>query len=970
MQGVGAISGGDAKGLGATLVSQASSAPPVQKKSESDAEGKYSFRRRDALGRYVVLDLLGKGGMGEVYSAYDPTLDRKVALKVLRPALSKGNSVTTARAQLTHEAQAMAKLSHPNVIQVFDVGTVDGDVYVAMEFIDGMSLRDWLSEERSIDEIFEIFRNAALGLASAHEAGLVHRDFKPDNVLIGTDGRVRVIDFGIASLGGGETQNADAIIEELTSSGRNVAKAYTTLTGVAAGTPAYMAPEQFKALVCDARTDQFSFAVALYEAIYKERPFDGENIAELSTNVSEGNLRSAPAAADAPSWVCAALTRSLSAKPEDRHESMHALLEALSPPQSWLAKHRTLALACGALIAGALLALLLITPDNREPTCQQEEELVAGIWDDKRAQDLESHFATSQLPYAKATASKIVERLNKHTEGWLQARKNVCLAAAREDLSEDLKMRGMACLDRRLRELDAIGTILSSATDEVIKNSPIVVSELSPIADCTNTTLLANGGAALPPQWQDIDDRFSELKALHSAGQYKELLSRAKELHQLAEDRGFARGIGESVFWMATGEKGLAMYDEAEEHYFEAIRIGQQEKTPRIRASAWEGLMSLAGYIDKPKEGLRWHKHAIIANEEAGVDPELQARITYLHGFLHFKMQNYEKALAQLRASSALYEKIFGPSHWRVSTNLSLASASLRRLARLDEAAKEGQRALEIATASLGPDHPRLATIHNGAANTLGRLSRYDEARKHYQEALRLTIATSGERSAKVGLYLSNMANLELRAGDFKEGLRLAEEALALRREFLGDGNAGVVRTQLSIAQAHYRLGELERALSLQADAVNRYQLILGEEHRATAGAHATLCDYQRRAKQYRAARGSCTKALAVLDPDAPDPRELALGLTLAAWLDLQEGKKDEALRRAERAYLLRQEHKSLPSTEGQTRFVLGMALHAQGKREEARRHVEAARQTIADGEPGTLQDLPAIDAFLEASAH
>ncbi len=153
------------------------------------------------------------------------------------------------------------------------------------------------------------------------------------------------------------------------------------------------------------------------------------------------------------------------------------------------------------------------------------------------------------------------------------------------------------------------------------------------------------------------------------------------------------------------------------------------------------------------------------------------------------------------------------------------------------------------------------------------------------------------------------------------------------------------------------------------SDAVKRYQLIYGNEHRVTANAQAWLCNYQRRAKQYSAARGSCTKALAVLDPDAPDPRDLALVLTYAAWLDLQEGKKGQALERAQRAWRLRLEHTSLPSSEGQTRFVLGLALQAAGQPEDARKHVEAAKRTIAEGEPGTMQDIPEIDAFLASSA-
>ena len=246
---------------------------------------------------------------------------------------------------------------------------------------------------------------------------------------------------------------------------------------------------------------------------------------------------------------------------------------------------------------------------------------------------------------------------------------------------------------------------------------------------------------------------------------------------------------------------------------------------------------------------------------------------------------------------------------------------------------------------------------------------RFDEAREHYKEALRLTTATFGERSANVAMYLNNLAIMELRVGEYEEALRLAEKALELRKEVLGDGNAGVARTLLGIATAHYRLGDLKQALKIQGEATQRFQLIYGDAHRTTAGSKSGLCDYLRRAKQYSKARVACTAALKVLDPDAPDPRDLAKALTVTAWLDVEEGKKQIALERAERAWALRLEHTSKESFTGQTRFVLAMALHLNGKVEEAREHAERAKRTIESGEPGARMDVPALVAFLTRTA-
>ncbi|MBA2543935.1 MAG: serine/threonine protein kinase, partial [Deltaproteobacteria bacterium] len=235
------------------------------------------LERGTALGRYIVIDVLGEGGMGVVYSAYDPELDRKVAIKLLqaRPDSSAGSQGTSGQTWLLREAQAMARLSHPNVIAVHDVGTLSGHrVFIAMEQVDGVTLRVWLRDKvRPWREVIQIMTAAGTGLAAAHASGLVHRDFKPDNVLVDNNGRVRVMDFGLARLHPDETgerldRQSDALIEA-----RSPLSAPLTIAGTVIGTPAYMAPEIGDGMLADARSDQFSFGVALYEALYRGRPF-------------------------------------------------------------------------------------------------------------------------------------------------------------------------------------------------------------------------------------------------------------------------------------------------------------------------------------------------------------------------------------------------------------------------------------------------------------------------------------------------------------------------------------------------------------------------------------------------------------------------------------------------------------------------------------------------------------------------
>jgi serine/threonine protein kinase/tetratricopeptide (TPR) repeat protein len=339
------------------------------------------LQRGSSVGRYLLLDKLGEGGMGVVYKAYDPELDRTVALKLL-PADSEGQSE-----RLLREAQALAQLQHPNVIAVYDVGIFGGDVFVAMEFVAGQNARQWIKEEpRSQDEILDVFLAAGEGLAAAHRAGLIHRDFKPDNVVVGKDGRARVLDFGLArtvhlhepeaaaheSLATAGMIDEEDTVGELrsarravrapepapppTDSGRfsssNLLGSPLTHAGAIVGTPRFMAPEQHLGDAIDARADQFSFCVSLYWALYRSFPFDGE-----LDSLLRGQLAPPPPNATVPRWLRQVLLRGLGIKPEARFDSMAELLAALRADPR-LARRRWLRGAALAIAATAVVVAI------------------------------------------------------------------------------------------------------------------------------------------------------------------------------------------------------------------------------------------------------------------------------------------------------------------------------------------------------------------------------------------------------------------------------------------------------------------------------------------------------------------------------------------------------------------------------------------------------------------------------------
>jgi serine/threonine protein kinase len=269
------------------------------------------------IGRYVVRDRLGVGGMGAVYRAHDPELDREVALKVLLPDVADDED---ARARMVREARALAKLSHPNVIGVYDVGRHGAEVFLAMELVDGSDLSAWLAagEEgtgRPWRDVMDVFIQAARGLAAAHEQGLVHRDFKPANVLLGRDGRVRVVDFGLA-------RPVDASAMPLIDHA-------PTRTGAILGTPMYMAPEQLEGKAATGASDQFALCVSLYMALYGDRPFAGATMASYVSQVIAGNVIE-PASGDVPNGVYRALHRGLSTDPDQRWPTLEALITELN----------------------------------------------------------------------------------------------------------------------------------------------------------------------------------------------------------------------------------------------------------------------------------------------------------------------------------------------------------------------------------------------------------------------------------------------------------------------------------------------------------------------------------------------------------------------------------------------------------------------------------------------------------------
>lgn len=324
------------------------------------------------LGRYLIIDQVGRGALGIVYSAYDPELDRRIAIKVLR-------QTTTSEQQqesLRREARSMARLSHPNVVPVFDVGIADRRLFIAMELVDGWTLGDWVrSEERSWREIRDVYCLAGQGLIAAHRAGLVYRDFKPSNVMLGRDGQVRVLDFGIA-----HTMLGPATLVPGGVSGPR--------GGI--GTPGYMAPEQYSsAEKVDARADQFAFCASLYEALYGVRPFGGRSPELVRDNTLAQVWAEPQRDPGAPPWLHAAIVRGLEVDRASRWPDMASLLNALVKDRR--SRRVQLVALASAMLGTALVtsAITLFVSGELDPA---DRDRIEQLTIDTRAAAARSHY--------------------------------------------------------------------------------------------------------------------------------------------------------------------------------------------------------------------------------------------------------------------------------------------------------------------------------------------------------------------------------------------------------------------------------------------------------------------------------------------------------------------------------------------------------------------------------------------------
>lgn len=865
------------------------------------------------VGRFTVLEKLGAGGMGVVHAAFDPDLERKIAVKFLHHEFVDDDDRNHAR--LLREAQALARLDHPNVVSVYDVGTYDGGVYVAMEFVRGQSLQAWIEEgSPSAAEILDAYSQAGRGLAAAHAAGVVHRDFKPANAIMGDDGRVRVLDFGLAARDdriADEPERDDRGDDETMNTG-GFARALTR-TGAVLGTPLYMAPEQHMGERADARCDQFALCVSLWIALFKERPFEGETMAQLRLNVVEGNLRELPPrAAGVSRRVRDALVRGLNPDPDRRFATMDELLVELD----WSGRRRraTALSIAGVLVAGALGGVIAwqVKAQAVPTICESARNEIDQIWNEAVAMDATARFGQTE---AASTWQRVNTGFDAYTRKWRDALASNCEAP-------EIDLDRMSCLEWRRQELETAVAVLLDSTPGDLHLVADAVSSLTPIEVCTDPRALR----VLPPPHPDPDKRraiqaqrieLARAQVLHNSGRHDEALRAANQASEVAAEIDDPALQAEAALLLGEVFAEAGKLREAEAQLERALDAAEAGAHDIVRARALADLVGLTGFaLGQPTQ--RLEARFLAVHERIGELPT-RAYVDFMQSLTMTRLGHGQLEAAEKAGREALAEaRRLGIDATQARAQLGLA---LTLLGRYDEAAE----LLERTAADVDEQHPAAVMVFGIIGIQKGFAGYDQQAVASFQRALAIEAKRElgqPHYRAIVGTYLANSLD---RLGQYEQAVQAQEQSIAALRRLWGSEHS-------SLGRAHYQFG------TTLADN--------GDWERARQNFEAS-------ARIWRVTHG-------------PEHRALAQPETGLARVCLHEGDDDRALELLEGAMRKLSQGQGHPAEDARTFFHLARALERKGgERSRALALAERARQTLETLGPGYERDRDRIRAWV-----
>ncbi len=918
------------------------------------------------LGRLQLLEVVGRGASGAVYAAYDPSLERKVAVK-----LFPRDAHRELAPRIRREARVAASLNHPNIVPVYDFGEDDGRFWFAMAFIEGRTLRHALQAvPRRWPDLAPYFLSAASGVEAAHRRGIVHGDIKPENILVGTDGRVYVSDFGLATVRG----QAEAI---------------------SGGTPAYMAPEQLQGDAASAATDQFALCVTLFEALVGERPFAGGDADEMLAKMRRGPSVSL-AAAGLPRSVQRALARGLSFAPEDRFASMGELGDALSV-RPWT--RRVAPIVAGAAVVGGGI----VAARQPEDTCALGETRVAQVWDDGQRAKLAQSLGQAGNPVARDAWARIEPALDQYSASWVATHRQVCEAFARDERDDFVLDRQMLCLDLRAQELGATIHALREPEPETIDNATELVGGLASSLSCLEPHRA--GAEASSPNAFELSEALVDARIALRSGRADRAAALAGQVASdaLQKDQPWLRAQALGLLGKAENERGNK--EQAADVLEQAFFLGLTQGDAQTQIHAALDLATFHSmYRHDPKAAQMWLSHAKAQVARADVSPQLQAAVldregsvlssegegeaaaelfleayalleahdslTTVHGArllqnmasLATVQQRFEDAERNLREVVDIRERLLGASHPDYARAQAALGTTLGKRGHVEEAERLLGQALEVLSQSIGVEHESYADVENSlAASLLGR-GEVDQARPLLEHAVSVFEKTPGSAHPHVIAPLANLALIHSSQGRLQEAVVIFERLVVLT-EALGSPphmrlgvfqNLGATLVQLGDWDA--AVGPLERAVGLARSTSGRNSLVLSAALANLASVHAGRTHHQDAEALYREAIELEAEAL-----PARDPRRLVALLGLAASAHAQ-GRLEPAIEALEIANALEHGANSDPVHIAQVEFGLaevlldarGDAARIMSLARSARARIEAAPpQRVAGIKPG-----------------
>ena len=757
-------------------------------------EEKRTVSRGTPVGRYLVLSELGRGGAGVVVEAFDPELDRRVALKLLTIDGARQ------RQDLSREARVLAKFTHPNIASVFDIGATEEWVYIAMELVKG-DLVAWLGErERSTAEILRAFIDAGQGLIAAHAKGLVHRDFKPSNVLIG-EGRVRVGDFGLAqidpqastSLGPGDSLRG--LVETYSSYG---------------GTPGFIAPEVEHGQAPDARADQFSFCVSLLWAL------TGDMRGEAS------EIEAALARRGVSSRARRALLRGLRDDPEDRFASMEALLVELRQDVS-----RRSRFAVGGLITGAAAAITALTLAaggalERADPCAPGTAALLGTWSPTRAVELDEKLAESTAPTA----------LDEWVTAWSDAHDELCV-----DADTPTARARLRCLDGALAELDALARAFEEADADIVERAADAVARLGQPEACLRPgwhppSARIEPSPAIADAIAAAEEDLLMAEAYQRAAEPARALARAEAAREVGDATGYQPLLAAAHYMLGRTQLDEGRYEDAELTLRSAFAAALAAGDDRQLLESASLLLYCVGYSRGDAQGGElWQTLSAAAFDRAGEGTAAEANYWDAQGSFAMVHGDHGAARSAFERALALRRQLYPPQHPEIAWSLAgVAAVDVEERAFAD-AERRSREVLELRERTLGPEHPGLIVAHTTLAAALTPQGKHDEAIEVLERALRIGEAKLGADSPRLVGARNNLAAALNRRGDYRRAKELYLDVLATFEATREADDPFVGLAHNNLGASYLKLDEPGTALLHHRRALAIWEARLGRQH-------------------------------------------------------------------------------------------------------------------------------------------